>query len=54
MRFITQIGALLICMGVAAADLHPIVKVQTGYLFGTKLRAEAIAEILLSIKERRA
>ena len=34
MKFITALGALLICAGVAAAELHPIVEVQSGYLFG--------------------
>jgi hypothetical protein len=27
-------SALLICRAAAAADLHPIVEVQSGYLFG--------------------
>src|SRR2546429_9377064 len=31
--FVAAVGALLIC-GAAAADLHPIVEVQSGYLFG--------------------
>ena len=34
MKFITALGALLICVAVPAAELHPIVEVQTGYLFG--------------------
>ena len=34
MKFITALGALLICARVAAAELHPIVEVQSGYLFG--------------------
>jgi len=29
-----RLGALLICAAAAAADLHPIVEVQSGYLFG--------------------
>lgn len=34
MKFITALGALLICAAVPAAELHPIVEVQSGYLFG--------------------
>ena len=34
MTFITALGVLLICAAAAAVDLHPIVEVQTGYLFG--------------------
>jgi hypothetical protein len=33
-KFITALGALLVCAAVAAADLHQIVEVQSGYLFG--------------------
>ena len=33
-RFIVALGGLLICAAAPAADLHPIVEVQTGYLFG--------------------
>jgi hypothetical protein len=33
-KFITALGALLICAAVPAAELHPIVEVQSGYLFG--------------------
>jgi hypothetical protein len=31
---ITALGAFLISTVAAAGDLHPIVEVQTGYLFG--------------------
>jgi hypothetical protein len=34
MKSITALGALLICTAAQAADLHPIVEVQGGYLFG--------------------
>jgi hypothetical protein len=33
-KSIAAIGALLICAAVPAAELHPIVEVQSGYLFG--------------------
>jgi hypothetical protein len=33
-KFITALGALLVCAAVPAAELHPIVEVQSGYLFG--------------------
>jgi hypothetical protein len=33
-RFIAAIGALLICAAAPAAELHPIVEIQSGYLFG--------------------
>jgi len=33
-KSITALGALLICAVAPAAELHPIVEVQTGYLFG--------------------
>jgi hypothetical protein len=33
-KFITALSALLICAAATAAELHPIVEVQTGYLFG--------------------
>jgi hypothetical protein len=33
-KSITALGALLICAAAPAAELHPIVEVQTGYLFG--------------------
>ena len=34
MKFIISIGGLLICAGATAAELHPIVEVRSGYLFG--------------------
>ena len=34
MKSITALAALLICAAVPAAELHPIVEVQSGYLFG--------------------
>jgi hypothetical protein len=34
MKFITALGAFLISAAATAAELHPIVEVQTGYLFG--------------------
>ena len=34
MKSITAFGALLICAAAPAAELHPIVEVQSGYLFG--------------------
>jgi len=33
-KSITALAALLICAAVPAAELHPIVEVQSGYLFG--------------------
>jgi FG-GAP repeat len=33
-KFIISISALSICAAVAAAELHPIVEVESGYLFG--------------------
>jgi hypothetical protein len=33
-KFITALGALLICAPAPGAELHPIVEVQSGYLFG--------------------
>ena len=33
-RFIAAIGALLICAAAPAAELHPIVEIPSGYLFG--------------------
>jgi len=46
-------NALLICAAAAAADLHPIVEVQSGYLFGATsngkwLKAEEAAKALPS------
>jgi hypothetical protein len=32
--FVVAVGALLICAAAASGDLHPIVEVQSGYLFG--------------------
>jgi hypothetical protein len=32
--FVAAVGALLICGAAAMGDLHPIVEVQSGYLFG--------------------
>jgi hypothetical protein len=50
-KFITALGALLICAAVPAAELHPIVEVQSGYLFGATpdgkwMKAEAAAKAL--------
>jgi hypothetical protein len=33
-KFTTAFGLLLMCAAAAAAELHPIVEVQTGYFFG--------------------
>jgi hypothetical protein len=33
-RRVVEVAALLICARAVAADLHPIVEVQSGYLFG--------------------
>lgn len=51
MKSIAAIGALLICAAVPAAELHPIVEVQSGYLFGATadgkwMKAEATAKAL--------
>ena len=51
MKSITALGALLICSAAQAAELHPIVEVQSGYLFGaTKdgkwIKAEEAAKAL--------
>lgn len=51
MKSIAAIGALLICAAVPAAELHPIVEVQSGYLFGATadgkwMKAEAAAKAL--------
>jgi len=48
---IAIIGALLICAGAAASELHPIVEVQSGYLFGATadgkwIKAEKTAKAL--------
>jgi hypothetical protein len=50
-KSIAAIGALLICAAVPAAELHPIVEVQSGYLFGATadgkwMKAEAAAKAL--------
>jgi FG-GAP repeat len=50
-KSIAAIGALLICAAVPAAELHPIVEVQSGYLFGATadgkwIKAEAAAKAL--------
>jgi FG-GAP repeat len=50
-RFIVAAGALLICAATPAAELHPIVEVQTGYLFGATadgkwIKAEEAAKAL--------
>jgi hypothetical protein len=39
-KSITTLGALLIWTAAAAAELHPIVEVQTGYLFGATADGE--------------
>jgi hypothetical protein len=33
-KIVVGIGALLICAGAAASELHPIVEIESGYLFG--------------------
>ena len=33
-RIFAGLAVLLICTGASSADLHPIVEVQSGYLFG--------------------
>lgn len=63
-KTIAGLSALLICAKVAiAAEPHPIVEVERAYLFGAIVdgkwikadeAAKAIADILQSIKERRA
>jgi hypothetical protein len=50
-KSIAAIGALLICAAVPAAELHPIVEVQSGYLFGATadgkwMKAQAAAKAL--------
>jgi hypothetical protein len=50
-KFITALGALLICVAAPAAELHPIVEVQSGYLFGATangkwMKAEEAAKAL--------
>jgi hypothetical protein len=34
MKIVAALGALLICAGAAASELHPIVELDSGYLFG--------------------
>jgi hypothetical protein len=51
MKFITALGLLLICAAAAADNLHPIVEVQSGYLFGATadgkwIKAEEAAKAL--------
>ena len=51
MKLITALGALLICAAAAAGELHPIVEVQNGYLFGATadgkwIKAEEAAKAL--------
>lgn len=51
-RAFVAAGALLICAAAPAAELHPIVEVQTGYLFGATaegkwIKAEKAAKALL-------
>jgi hypothetical protein len=51
MKSITALGALLICAAAPAAELHPIVEVKSGYLFGATsdgkwMKAEEAAKAL--------
>jgi hypothetical protein len=51
MKSIAALSALLICAAVPAAELHPIVEVQSGYLFGATadgkwMKAEEAAKAL--------
>ena len=51
MKSITALGALLICAAAPAAELYPIVEVQSGYLFGATangkwMKAEEAAKAL--------
>lgn len=51
MKSITALGALLICAAAKAAELHPIVEVKSGYLFGATsdgkwIKAEEAAKAL--------
>jgi hypothetical protein len=41
-KSIAAIGALLICAAAPAAELHPIVEVQSGYLFGATANSKWI------------
>jgi hypothetical protein len=50
-KFIAALGALLICAPAPGAELHPIVEVQSGYLFGATadrkwMKAEEAAKAL--------
>ncbi len=44
MKAIAAIGALLICAAVPGAELHPIVKVGSGFLFGATADCRSLAE----------
>jgi hypothetical protein len=49
--FVAAVGPLLICAGAAAADFHPIVEIESGYLFGASadgkwIKAEETAKAL--------
>jgi hypothetical protein len=51
-KFTATLGAFLICAAAAASELHSIVEVQTGYLFGATndgkwIKAEETAKALL-------
>jgi hypothetical protein len=51
-KSITTLGAFLICASAPAAELHPIVEVQSGYLFGATaggkwIKAEEAAKALM-------
>lgn len=50
-KTVVGLGALLICAGAAAAELHPIVEVETGYFFGASssgkwIKAEEAAKLI--------
>jgi FG-GAP repeat len=50
-KCITALGALLICAAAPAAELHPIVEVSSGYLFGATtdgkwMKAEGSAKVI--------
>jgi hypothetical protein len=50
-KFITAVGTLLICAAAPGAELHPIVEVHSGYLFGAAgdgkwIKAEKAAKAL--------
>ena len=51
MKSIAALGALLICAAAPASELHPIIEVQSAYLFGATadgrwMKAEAAANAL--------